>query len=102
MISNKPLPNPRTISLETAKAIERLRRNSPKPPKGHPFANLDPGSHQRPDLVVNNAFLFFAQFVDHDVSNSFPKPTTRYEIKFKIKVAFSKKKCYYWPNLLII
>jgi hypothetical protein len=33
-----------------------------------------------PDPVASLLFIFFAQFVDHDLTNTFPKPITGYKI----------------------
>ena len=60
---NKRLPNPKKISNAITKAVvdKRKRRREPDPEK------------QRQDDIVNQLFVFYGQFLDHDVSNSAPR-----------------------------
>ena len=61
-----PLPNPRIISnLITSHVVHRRRR------RGNPRPD-----QQIKDNIVNQLFVFYGQFLDHDVSNSFPLPVT--------------------------
>ena len=57
---NKPLPNPKEISNSITRSVlvKRRRRREPNPEK------------QRTDDIVNQLFVFYGQFLDHDVSNS--------------------------------
>ena len=63
MNPNKRLPNPKKISNAITKAVvdKRKRRREPDPEK------------QRQDDIVNQLFVFYGQFLDHDVSNSAPR-----------------------------
>lgn len=58
--TGEPLPNPRVISNRIAWAL------------GHKLNNNKP-----PDDLTNVNFVFFAQFVDHDFGNTFPKPINK-------------------------
>ena len=53
------LPNPRVISNRISHSLG-FRDNNKK----------------LPDDLANTNFVFFAQFVDHDLANTFPKPIT--------------------------
>ena len=57
--TGEPLPNPRVISNQISYAL------------GWELKNKKP-----PDDLANTNFVFFAQFVDHDLANTFPKPIT--------------------------
>ena len=61
------LPNPKKISNEITKAVvnKRQRRSEPNPEK------------QRVDDIVNQLFVFYGQFLDHDVSNSAPRTVSK-------------------------
>ena len=66
---NKALPNPKKISNVINNQIVRKRRKLGE-------AKLR-AEKQRPDGVVNQLFVFYGQFLDHDVSNSFPNGVNR-------------------------
>ena len=60
---NKRLPNPKKISNAITKGVvnKRIRLGESDPEK------------QRTDDIVNQLFVFYGQFLDHDVSNSAPR-----------------------------
>ena len=63
---NKNLPNPRVVSNQiTAHVVASRKRRGDKNPE-----------LQRTDDIVNQLFVFYGQFLDHDVSNSFPMPVS--------------------------
>ena len=66
---NRKLPNPKLISNAiTSQTIhKRLRLGEP----------IQTARQQRPSGIVNQLFVFYGQFLDHDVSNSFPVPVTQ-------------------------
>ena len=57
--TGQPLPNPRFISNVISSVL------------GQQFNNK-----KLEDDTVNANFVFFAQFLDHDLTNTFPKPIT--------------------------
>ena len=59
-----PLPNPRVISNQISHVLGYKS-----------FGNKD-NNKKPPDDLANTNFVFFAQFVDHDLANTFPKPIT--------------------------
>ena len=63
---NKRLPNPKKISNAITKAVVDKRKS---------FGQSDP-ENQRQDGIVNQLFVFYGQFLDHDVSNSAPRQVT--------------------------
>ena len=67
MDPSQDLPNPRVLSnLITSHIVSRRRKlRDPNP------------EIQRTDDIVNQLFVFYGQFLDHDVSNSFPMPVTQ-------------------------
>ena len=67
MNPNIPLPNPKKISNAITKAVVDKRKR---------FGESDP-EKQRQDGIVNQLFVFYGQFLDHDVSNSAPRAVSR-------------------------
>ena len=67
MNPNIPLPNPKKISNAITKAVVDKRKR---------FGESDP-EKQRQDSIVNQLFVFYGQFLDHDVSNSAPRAVSR-------------------------
>ena len=63
---NKKLANPRVVSNRITAHIVGSRRK-----RGDANPHL-----QRTDDIVNQLFVFYGQFLDHDVSNSFPMPVS--------------------------
>ena len=57
--TGKALPNPRVISNKISHALGYKDKYK-----------------KEPDDLANTNFVFFAQFVDHDLANTFPKPVT--------------------------
>ena len=57
--TGKALPNPRVISNKISHVLGYKDNNK-----------------KEPDDLANTNFVFFAQFVDHDLTNTFPKPIT--------------------------
>ena len=58
--TGQPLPNPRVISNRISFALGHATNNS-----------------KVSDDLTNVNFVFFAQFVDHDFGNTFPKPINK-------------------------
>lgn len=76
--TGQPLPNPRVISNRLSFAL------------GHGIQN-----RKLPDDLANVNFVFFAQFLDHDLGNTFPKPITTTTPVFG---AFPQLNCCGGPN----